>query len=187
MGALGAIPPLIALSASSNVHSQCLALAALRRLSTNPHNRSRLVAAGVLQSLASAGSSAEVEVQREVAATLCNVSLDEDVRVECAQMCMVAIVDLSLSGDVEVSAGWCGSRGGRGVPQGRAPVGFAVAVAVAVAAVCLCGAARPPSGVDGPPDGAAAAARVFFFFFKRSMPRRGPALEKKEQDETPKT
>lgn len=43
LGKAGAMAPLIKLSSSTNVHSQCLALAALRRMSTHPKNRSILV------------------------------------------------------------------------------------------------------------------------------------------------
>ena len=80
-----------------------LALAALRRLATFAENRARLVRAGALPPLASAGLSGEVEIQREVAACLCNISLDEEVRVDTAQVCMGAVVHLAQSGDLEAA------------------------------------------------------------------------------------
>ena len=46
--------------------NQCLAMAALRRMAIPQDNRHLLVEAGILATLARAGRSGEVEIQREV-------------------------------------------------------------------------------------------------------------------------
>jgi hypothetical protein len=43
IGRVGGVGPLVAIASSANVHSQCLGLAALRRLSMHPDNRPRLI------------------------------------------------------------------------------------------------------------------------------------------------
>lgn len=98
IGANGGIPPLIMLSRSNNVHSLCLGLSGLRRLANCEENWSRLIQAGILDSLASAGYSTEYEIQREVAACLCSLSLSEPHRIEIAYKCIQAMVNLSNLG-----------------------------------------------------------------------------------------
>lgn len=80
----------------------CLAVRSTKWLLTAPVTRGQ-VRAGVLDSLASAGDSTEAEVQREVAAGLCNLSLEEEVRLSVAQTCMPAIVALAQGGDLEAA------------------------------------------------------------------------------------
>lgn len=103
IGRAGGLEPLVRLAHSTNIHSQCLALSAIRRLSGEPENRARLVEAGGLRPLASAGLSAEVELQREVAACLCNVTLDPTSRFLAAETCLPTIVRLADSGDREAA------------------------------------------------------------------------------------
>ena len=103
IGKQGGIGPLIMLARSNNIHSQCLALAALRRLANFPGNRARLVQGGVLTALASAGLSGELEIQREVASCLCNITLESSTRIETSQVCMSAVVHLAQSGDLEAA------------------------------------------------------------------------------------
>jgi hypothetical protein len=99
IGKEGGIPPLIQLSQSTNVNTLSLALAALRRLSNNEENWTALIAAGILDSLASAGMSQYLEIQREVAATLCSLSLSSltQHRVEIAYKCLTALVALAMT------------------------------------------------------------------------------------------
>jgi len=103
IGKSGGIPPLIMLSRSENIHTLCLSLAAIRRLANSAENWDRLIKANVLDNLASAGQSAELEVQREVAACLCSLSLSEPHRIETCYKCIKAIVYLSMSQDPEVA------------------------------------------------------------------------------------
>ena len=103
------ISPLIMLARSNNIHSQCLAFAALRRLTNEPENRRRFVQAGGLPSLASSGLSAELEIQREVAACLCNVTLEPSVRRDVARVCLPAMVHLAQCGDREAARQAMGS------------------------------------------------------------------------------
>jgi hypothetical protein len=99
IGKQGGIPPLIQLSRSTNVNTLSLSLAALRRLANNEENWTPLIAAGILDSLASAGTSQYLEIQREVAATLCSLSLSSltQHRVEIAYKCLVPLVGLSMT------------------------------------------------------------------------------------------
>ncbi|CAM9748222.1 unnamed protein product, partial [Choristocarpus tenellus] len=78
-------------------------MAALRRLATPQDNRHKLVQGGILKALARAGRSGEVEIRREVAACLCNLSLSEQDRVEIASMCVPALVRLAQGGDLEAA------------------------------------------------------------------------------------
>ena len=80
VGNSGGIPPLIMLSKSDNVNTLCLGMAGLRRLANSEENWPRLIAAGLLDCLASAGFSTELEIQREVAAALCFVANRCDAR-----------------------------------------------------------------------------------------------------------
>jgi hypothetical protein len=109
IGKEGGIGPLVTLADSNNVHSQCLAMSGLRRLANFPDNRGRLVRAGILKPLASAGNSTELEIQREVAACLCSLSLSMQDRVEIAKNCVPALVFLAQSGDIEAARQSVGS------------------------------------------------------------------------------
>ena len=53
--------------------------------------------------LASAGNSTELEIQREVSACLCSLSLSPPERVEIARMCVPSLVFLAQSGDIEAA------------------------------------------------------------------------------------
>ena len=57
----------------------------------------------MLTALASAGLSGELEIQREVASCLCNITLESSTRVETSQVCMSAVVHLAQSGDLEAA------------------------------------------------------------------------------------
>jgi hypothetical protein len=109
IGFSGGIPPLIMLSKSLNVNTQCLSLAALRRLADCDENWPRLIQHGVLDSLSSGGYSTEVEIQREVAAAICSLSLSEPHRLEIAYKCVQTIIHLSMTGDGEVARQAVGS------------------------------------------------------------------------------
>lgn len=103
VGASGAIPALVMISKSHNINTQCLGLAALRRLADADENWARLIQCGTLEALAAAGFSTEVEIQREVAAAICSLSLSESHRLEIAYKCIKTIIQLSVSGDGEVA------------------------------------------------------------------------------------
>jgi len=109
VGDSGGIPPLIQLTKSDNVNTLCLGMAALRRLANAEENWSRLIAEGILDSLASSGFSTELEIQRETAATICSLSLSEPHRVEMAYKCIQAMIQLSRSNDHDVSRQSIGS------------------------------------------------------------------------------
>lgn len=103
VGRSGGIPPLIMLTKSFNVNTLCLGLAALRRLADNEDNWPKLIAAGILDSLASAGFSTELEIQRETASCICSLSLSEPHRVEIAYKCIKTMIHLSSSGDEDIA------------------------------------------------------------------------------------
>ena len=103
IGRAGGIAPLVKLATSENFNSQCLALAALRRLTNEPENRERVVESGGLVMLATAGLCAEVDVQREIAAALCNTTLESSVRSAVANLCLPGIVQIAQSGDREAA------------------------------------------------------------------------------------
>jgi hypothetical protein len=109
IGANGGIPPLMMLTKSENINTLCIAIAALRRLAKSEENWNALIEAGVLDSLASAGFSTELEVQKEVAACICSLSLSAAHRVEIAYKCIRAIVQLSSVANLEVARQAVGS------------------------------------------------------------------------------
>lgn len=78
IGSCDGIPPLLSLGKSSNSHCQCIALAALRRLASTPHNRKRLMDLGVLTIIRKNGFEVKTQIKQEVAALLCNLSRDEN-------------------------------------------------------------------------------------------------------------
>ena len=59
-------------------------------------NWPRLIQAGILDSLASAGFSTELEITREVAGAVCCLSLSEPHRVEIAYKCIEVVVVFDL-------------------------------------------------------------------------------------------
>eukprot|EP01031_Cornospumella_fuschlensis_P040692 gene40692-49616_t len=97
IGRQGGIPLLIHLSKSENVNTLGLGLAAMRRLANQEENWPVLISAGILDSLATAGLSQYIEIQREVAATLCSLSLSKNTqhRMEIAYKCLHALVRLA--------------------------------------------------------------------------------------------
>lgn len=97
VGRQGGIPLLIHLSKSDNVNTLALGLAALRRLSNQEENWPLLIGAGILDSLATAGLSQFTEIQREVAAAACSLSLSKNTqhRMEIAYKCLPALVRLA--------------------------------------------------------------------------------------------
>eukprot|EP00953_Heterococcus_sp_UTEX-ZZ885_P035587 18364-Heterococcus_DN1.PRE.6 len=103
IGAQGGIPPLVTLANSSSVNAQCLGLAALRRLAAAPENGQKLLDGGAMSALARAGRSSYVEVQRETAACLCNLSLGAQQRLSLAQSCVPSLVRLAQGGDSEAA------------------------------------------------------------------------------------
>lgn len=98
IGRLGGIAPLIMLSKSKNKNSCCLGISSLRRLADNEDNWSRLNEAGLLESLAAAGYSSESDIQKEVAACLCALSLSKPHRLQIARTCLSTMVNLVYSG-----------------------------------------------------------------------------------------
>jgi len=103
VGNNGGIPPLIMLTRSQSVNTACLGVSALRRLANNEDNWPKLIEGGILDSLSTMGFSLELEIAREVAASLCSLSLSEPHRVEIAYKCILALVHLASSGDMDVA------------------------------------------------------------------------------------
>jgi hypothetical protein len=103
IGKQGGIPLLMHLTRSANTHSLSLGLAGLRRLANNEDNWNSLIAYGILDSLASAGNSRYLEIQREVAAALCSLSLSTfpQHRIEIAYKCLQVLVQLTISASKE--------------------------------------------------------------------------------------
>jgi len=97
VGRSGGIAPLIQLSKSASINTVCLGLAALRRMASAEENWSKLIQAGMLDSLASAGDSTELEIVREVAAALCSLSLSHPHRVEIAYKCIQCMIKVNNS------------------------------------------------------------------------------------------
>jgi len=77
----------------------------------HPENRSRLIRGGVIEPIVVAASSTEVEVQRECASLLCNLSLSEVDRIEIATFAVPALVQLARSSDLEVARQSVGALG----------------------------------------------------------------------------
>ena len=104
LGRDGAVPPLIGLANWDDENCRCLAIAALRRLAEYSENRYQIVAKGVLPALAMAGRSRELEIQREVSACLCNLSLNDQNKVAIAKSgALKPLCDLCKSEDVDVA------------------------------------------------------------------------------------
>lgn len=104
LGKGGAVPPLIALAYTSEPNACALAIAALRRMAENPGVRRLMVELDVLLPLGQAGRAEEVATQRETAATLCNLSLNDENKVAIATSSALApLVGLAQSSDLEVA------------------------------------------------------------------------------------
>ncbi len=95
VGRNGGILPLIQLSKSASINTVCLGLAALRRMTNAEENWAKLIQAGMLDSLANAGNSTELEIVREVAAALCSLSFSHPHRVEIAYKCIRCMIQVS--------------------------------------------------------------------------------------------
>lgn len=101
IGRGGGIKPLIALANDGDIFSQCLALSSLRRLAFVRENRDRMMSENILECLTSASRTSQVEIQREVAGCLCNLSLSSSNRLAIAQKNTSELVLLTQSEDVE--------------------------------------------------------------------------------------
>jgi hypothetical protein len=97
IGRGGGIKPLIALANDGkNKHAQCLALSSLRRLAFVRENRDRMMSENILEFLTSASRTSQIEIQREVAGCLCNLSLSSFNRLAVVQMAMSELVQFTL-------------------------------------------------------------------------------------------
>ena len=94
VGRNGDIPPLIQLSKFASINEVCLGLAALRRMANAEENWAKLIQAGMLDSLANAGNSTELEIVREIVAALCSLSLSHPHRVEIAYKCIRCMIQV---------------------------------------------------------------------------------------------
>jgi len=102
IGRGGGIKPLIALANDGkNLHSQCLALSSLRRLAFVRENRDMMMSENVLECLTSASRTSQVEIQREVAGCLCNLSLSSSHHLAVAQTAKSELVLLTQSEDID--------------------------------------------------------------------------------------
>lgn len=83
---------------SSNIQFQ--AVSALRGLATHPSIRIQIVRDGALEPLIMSAKSPSIEVQREVAATICNISLAEENKIALARGgALPALIGLAMSAD----------------------------------------------------------------------------------------
>jgi hypothetical protein len=99
IGHCDGIPPLLSLAKSENDHCRCISLAALRRLASSSDNRRRLMEAGVLKIIQRNGLTDKIEIQREVAAILCNLSRDVHHKADIVHTCLVTLIHLIKSVD----------------------------------------------------------------------------------------
>ncbi|KAF1331179.1 Vacuolar protein, partial [Globisporangium splendens] len=111
IGEEGGVLTLITLAHSEDTNSHTLAISALRRLCQfSAQNRGRIVRGGGLVPLTIAGHSEELEAQREVAATFCNLSLSDEYKVEIVnQGALRLLIKLVQSPDLEVARQACGA------------------------------------------------------------------------------
>lgn len=114
LGEQGGILPLITLAHAEDANAHTLAISALRRLCQfSAANRGRIVRGGGLLPLIIAGHSEELETQREVAATLCNLSISDEYKVEIVTHAsggaLRALIKLVQSPDLEVARQSCGA------------------------------------------------------------------------------
>ena len=76
---------------------------AFRGIAITPENRAIIVREGIMDPLVLMARSDEIEIQREVAAALCNLSSMEENKVEITDRAISTIITLLLSGDAEVA------------------------------------------------------------------------------------
>jgi hypothetical protein len=87
-------------STDSSTNVQFQAVAALRGMSTHPVLRVQIVREGALEPLIMSCSSPSIEVQREAAATMCNIALAEENKVIMARGgALPALIGLLMSND----------------------------------------------------------------------------------------
>jgi len=101
VGEEGSLKALMHTADSDNVHARCLALNAIRRLSTIQQNREKLFELGILTILIRNENHELVEIEREISASLCNLSLSKNHRVHIAKTCIEVVTRLSQSKDNE--------------------------------------------------------------------------------------
>lgn len=110
----GGIEPLIDLatgntSAGSFPHGKCLAIAAVRQLASLPENRHGLIESGILSILSSEGRSSEIDIQREVAACLFELTLSASLRHTVVDACCPELFILLTSKDTKTAASSAGA------------------------------------------------------------------------------
>ena len=94
---------LVELAGIGNLHSRCLALSSLRRLSLLKGHRDRMLEENFIETLVSACRTTETEIQREVASCLCNLSLSSSHHIRIAQSAIPELMTLAKkSDDVDV-------------------------------------------------------------------------------------
>ncbi len=99
----GGVVHLLDLATSASVGAQCLAIAALRRLSSIPGNTTFLIKAGILDVLVMAGEG-DVGLSKskmEVAACICHLSLHHESAIMVANQCAPILTKLVLSWDLD--------------------------------------------------------------------------------------
>ncbi len=111
IGQYNGIPPLLFLAKSDNDHCKCISITSLRRLAISPHNRKRLMESGILKVIQQNGLSLNSEIQREVAAILCNLSRDACHRTDIFQTCLHILIYLIKSKDADTISHAAGTLG----------------------------------------------------------------------------
>ena len=101
VGANGGVEVLMSLASSTNYHCQCAATTALRRLAETGENRTRLLRSGILRTMNDNSMVAEVDIRREVAACLLNLSQESAHRNDITDLCISSLLDLLSSEDSE--------------------------------------------------------------------------------------
>lgn len=101
----GALSVLVDSMTQDDLETRFDAVFACNKMATRTDNHDVMVAGNI----ASAGLSAELEIQREVAACLCNVTLEPEVRLDVAKVCLPAMVHLAQCGDREAARQAMGS------------------------------------------------------------------------------
>ncbi len=101
----GGVTHLLDLAASASVGAQCLAIAALRRLSSIPGNAMFLIKAGILDVLVIAGENdvGLSKTKMEVSACICHLSLNHESTIIVANQCAHILIKLVLSWDLDTS------------------------------------------------------------------------------------
>ena len=101
LGALGGVEVLMNLASSRNYHCQCAATAALRRITETADNRKRLIHSKILNTLKVNGTISELDIQREVAACLQNLSRDPIYRSAVTDSNIPTLLHLLESNDTD--------------------------------------------------------------------------------------